>query len=1133
MLLRHNFNQQLMKEIIFVLTLLIISVNISSQDNVVHGNRNIQNYDNKNYNTPEEQTWAITQDLRGIMYFGNNAGVLEFDGNTWKLIEVSNKSTVRSLAVDKSKGTIYVGAVGDFGFLKADRNGSLKYSSLIEKVDENYRDFEDVWQIYVLEQQVILRTSKYLFLLKNDEIKTITTSSKFHRGFVVNNQFYIREVDVGLHLLTKDGLKLVTNSEIFSKVRIYTMLPFNDGKILIGSDSKGIFIYSPNSNSKNKFVKHPKFGKVSDFLVNNQLYCGVKYNNRFVFGTFQGGVIVVNQNGDIVDKINKQSGLQDPTVLSLFVDDKKNIWAGLNNGISYIIYNSPFTIYTEQNGLIGTVLSAKQIDSVLYIGTSRGLFREVQENKFKLIENTKGYCWSISKKNGKFLLGHYNGFYEFDDGGIKNIVINTPNVWKFEKIKNENYMLASTRNGLQLAEFNGNTWKFRHQIQNFDGKARYMQISSDSILWVSRRDKGVYKLKVNKKLDSIVQKDFYNSSHGLPADNNNFIFKITNNKAEIVFGTEKGIYEYDEPVNKFYPSKRFYHFSNNTGVFNLFEQDDNGNIYYQQGKEKGVLLFKKNSPYQLVKTPFLKFEALYIESISIIDSTRVLFCSTDGVILYNPQVKPNYDVSYSTRIRQVFANDSLVYGGSKNEMSPIELSYKYNNLQFAYAALFFEDENKTIYSTYLEGYSNKWSSWSNRNIIDYTNLPEGGYVFKVKAKNIYGKESEIDEFKFVILTPWYRTYLAYLGYFVVAILSIYALIRLNSRRLVKEKKKLEEIVISRTSEIIQQKEEIQTQAEKLITINENLLELNEFKQGLTSMIVHDLKNPLNLIINTPESIDYEKQNSIMRQSGKQMLNMVLNILDVDKFEDVKMVLDLEEKQFVLIANYAIKQIQFLSEQKNISIKNQIDQNLVTKVEEQIAERILVNLLTNAIKYTPLNGSITLSSRPKSETFVQIEVTDTGEGIPKEKLHLVFQKFGQIVAKKSGGVRSTGLGLTFCKLAVEAHGGEIGVISEIGKGTTFWFTLQLSQKKHVTLKSVEKEEEIEQEIIIFTEAERNILEPIINRLNEFSVYETGDIEEIVAELKYNKEENIQKWLEQLNDSLVYLNQSKYQELLKIT
>jgi len=239
--------------------------------------------------------------------------------------------------------------------------------------------------------------------------------------------------------------------------------------------------------------------------------------------------------------------------------------------------------------------------------------------------------------------------------------------------------------------------------------------------------------------------------------------------------------------------------------------------------------------------------------------------------------------------------------------------------------------------------------------------------------------------------------------------------------------------------------------QKIQQQNNQLVELDKFKESMTGMIVHDLKNPLNAIMGLSSM---ESENDIMlmiNAAGYQMLNLVMNILDVQKFEDTSMKLSLQNENLNDLVNNAMKQVSLLVKQKNILLTNELENNYVVSADGELIVRVIVNLLTNAIKFTPNSGKIAIgneendSSQNTNEQFLTICVKDTGQGIPQDKLHLVFEKFGQVVAKKSGGVRSTGLGLTFCKLSVEAHGGKIWVESEVNVGTTFKFTLPLVER----------------------------------------------------------------------------------------
>jgi len=251
----------------------------------------------------------------------------------------------------------------------------------------------------------------------------------------------------------------------------------------------------------------------------------------------------------------------------------------------------------------------------------------------------------------------------------------------------------------------------------------------------------------------------------------------------------------------------------------------------------------------------------------------------------------------------------------------------------------------------------------------------------------------------------------------------------------KEKiRKSNSLLKERNQEIQNQNEEITVQAEELTETYIKLKELDEFKQGLTNMIVHDLKNPLNIILNLSEG-------QLVKEAGNKMLNMITNILDVSKFEEAKMIVKHDIFELNKAIDLSIKKTDFVADVSGIKIINETNNQINVKADYDLVERIFINLLTNAIKFSPKNGNVYISTIDEvNNRFVKVFVKDSGSGIPEEFIDQIFEKFTQVIAIHSESMRSTGLGLTFCKLVVEAHGGKIGVESDEEKGSTFWFTL---------------------------------------------------------------------------------------------
>ena len=231
-----------------------------------------------------------------------------------------------------------------------------------------------------------------------------------------------------------------------------------------------------------------------------------------------------------------------------------------------------------------------------------------------------------------------------------------------------------------------------------------------------------------------------------------------------------------------------------------------------------------------------------------------------------------------------------------------------------------------------------------------------------------------------------------------------------------------------------------------------LQELEKVRDDLTHMIVHDLRTPLTSVISGMQTLDVAgdlngMQHEIMEISlrgGETLLGMINDLLDVEKMESGSMQLDLTVLDATDLINAAAGQVAALAERDNLALVRRIAVGVPAfRGDEDKLRRVLVNLLGNAIKFTPPDGTVTLEARRGEDgQSLEFSVSDTGEGVPPEAFGRIFEKFGQVESRKAGRVMSTGLGLTFCKLAVEAHGGHIAVESTPGQGSTFTFTIPL-------------------------------------------------------------------------------------------
>lgn len=350
-------------------------------------------------------------------------------------------------------------------------------------------------------------------------------------------------------------------------------------------------------------------------------------------------------------------------------------------------------------------------------------------------------------------------------------------------------------------------------------------------------------------------------------------------------------------------------------------------------------------------------------------------------------------------------------------------------------------------------------------------------------------------------------------------------IRENEQIVQEQNILLEEQVTIRTAQL----QEINAE---LITTNDKLVEMDQYKESMTAMIVHDFKNSLNTVISFSESTPSQRRLKSIRHAGQFMLNLVLNMLDVQKFENTKVDLALANYPISKVIHEAIDQLNYLIEQKAIKLTINQNKEFYSRFDYDLVTRVFLNILSNAIKYVDNKGVIEITAEKKGD-FVHVSLKDNGAGIPDDKIHLVFDKFSQIKARKSESIRSTGIGLTFCKIVVEAHGGEIDVESQEGQGSNFYFTLPfIEHLEDSTNLSKDVSAQLKRDkSIVFSEKEKELLVPFLEKLQKWEIYDYSEIIAISKEIP-TEYANINTWKEQIMNALHSVNEDEYLKLINI-
>ncbi len=1115
-------SQALTRIVFFSLLIVFAASEVAAQQSYQYGLPYLQVYNPKDYDGLG-QNWDVLQGDDGLMYFANKTGILTYDGKYWNTTLLSNFNTVRSLAKDSS-GRIYVGGIGDLGYLETDSLGAHKFTSLIEQIPEDYRNSNpDFYRTHVTDEGAFFMTPYFVIKYYEGEIEVITSDAErgnFNRGYMVNNQVYYLLPVSGLYTYEGGTFKLLKGGEKAAMPSSTTsgLIPWGNDQLLLIEYTGDALIFGNEGAVK---AKGPVFDNLKKllrgvFVMDIEPIPGFGY----AMNSANDGLIITDEEFNVIHHLRKSDGLSDNAIRKGFVDNSGNYWAATNKGLTYLMLNTPFTKADEKTGIDAGLLSAILKNDTLFVGTTWGV-KYSEGNAFKQIEFTQSETWDLDIIDGELYASIGNGLVKVSmDRQNARLISAEP--WGLAPLNTRpgKYILHGFNNHLFLLGLKNGQLLPEAQIGGYWGNVPVLAEDNTGYIWMGDGIDTLRRVKLNAALDSIVEMRTFGPENGLPRMDANQVVVFPEAKNGILFVGADHYFEYHAEKDTF---MLFEPFKDIVGgdKYRILEQTPNGNVYTVTGGHK-VRYTKNNDGYSLDTTSFAKIDDFQTQKIYPLPDNTVLFVGPEGLIQYHPDCVSQEIKPFNTVISQVKSGDQVLFGGVTFSEAFLDnssgLDYKDNSLSFGFSALSFEESEKNLFRYQLEGYEENWSDWATDTYKEYTNLPEGRYTFKVRSKNIYGQEGEAAQFEFRIYAPWYRSTLAFGGYGLLITMAIWIIVRAYTHRLLKEKERLERIVEERTQEIIMQKDEIAIQAEELKANNQKLIELGQFKEDMTSMIAHDLKNPLSVIIRSGEKK--------VANLAKRMLNLVLNMLDVQKFEEANVQLSLVQGSFNEVVNQALEDVQDGIDEKNLDFKLIAYEELKTEMDAGLMERVVINFLTNAIKYSPANSKVTAEILVNNEGQLYFSVEDQGPGIPQDKQQVIFDRFVQLADKESSGSRSTGLGLTFCQLAIRAHKGQVGVISEPGKGAKFWFTLP-----KVNAQLLNDEPTVNREEQELSSSERELIQGLIPKLLKLKVYQSTEIEDMLSTLNAKQGSALSKLIDRIINAAFNGDEAAYKSIIK--
>jgi signal transduction histidine kinase/ligand-binding sensor domain-containing protein len=1028
----------------------------------------VRNYPAREYNAGS-QNWCVLQSPEGLIYAGNGSGVLEYDGVDWRLIPVSNRSVVRSMALDPLTGTIYVGAQGEFGYLASDRSGRTVYTSLLDCVDVAERTFVNVWRTWTTRSGIYFQANTHIFRWSEGRITAIKPRTSFHFSFQVDDRLFVLQRDVGLQEIIGDGLRLCPGTELLSSRPVYAMMRYDAARIMIATRS-GLFLW--NGSGLQPFAPD-----LTSRLERLRLYNGLRLpDSTFALATLEGGVLVISRSGKVQRIFDETAGLQNHSVKAMYVDRQNGLWLALERGLARIEYASPLSRFNASLNFRSQVETVHRYRGSLYVGNKEGLFTlgpRRADGSAPLLIPVPGVEWEVWSflpfRNGLLVATYGSGTLWFE-GGRRTRVGPFNGASLARSHRDSNRVFVGLFDGLAAIYYKNGRWMDEGRIEGVHDDIRTMAEDEDGALWLGQITRGCTRIawgREGKKV-SITR---YDTAHGLPDEGIN-VYGLFDH---VYFGTDRGqMFRFVKETGRFVPDTTV---AARLGVpgKRLIPRsvDDAGNVWSACLPEAGEDWYPAVSTRQedgsFVFRPLMQGRitcqatgALYRDEDRI-----VWFQSGEELIRFDLNLEPPVYDGCKVLVRHVrTSDDSLIYaGGTAGEFPEPVLSYDLNSFRIEFAALSYDDERGNRYRFRLEGFDERWSGWTAEPHKEYTNLSEGRYRFMVVARNVYGQESPPAVFSFTLLPPWYRTWWAYGIYVMLAAAAAYGGIQWRLRLLTKRTEDLERSVDARTRELESANREIEAQRDYLQKVNRQLAStVKELKETQTQLVqsekmgalgqmvaglAHEINNPLTFVIGNLYYVRDHLGDSAAPEHEELKDAILASLTGATRIKSIVeslgtfVNLNQPSLQPMLIhRNLDLVVDLFIQREPGIRVVRQYDRTLDQRpILANPGELNLCfhNILTNAVQairdaeqrgtLTPQAGRVTLTTSAEPGGL-RVRISDNGIGMNAAVREKIFEPFFTTRPVGSG----KGLGLYETYAVITRHKGSIEVHSEPGKGT---------------------------------------------------------------------------------------------------
>ncbi|PCK07341.1 MAG: hypothetical protein COA42_14775 [Alteromonadaceae bacterium] len=841
---------------------------------------------------------------------------------------------------------------------------------------------------------------------------------------------------------------------------IWDMIEDDEGKLWIATDGGGFSIFDTKSERFQRYSGKSSEG--SDTPINKARFVYIDNNENLWLGLFPAGVSLMDRYASAFQNYRHRNGdastLSDSAILALTEDEKGNYWIGTEKGLNYLDHQSTQITRYPSKPSEPSLLGSAPITSLLldkhndlWVGTwYAGLYRldhnsgEFQHYTSKpedpnslsntaiwgLYEDRAGSIW-VGTDDG---VNHYqrdsDQFIRYQNTPEQPTRVLADTVYTFYEDKFNNFWVGG-RFGLALmdrehgnfyhASFGheaeatirtGWVWaiigeeEYKHPNQNHDEHSAH--------LWLATQGNGAIHASYDPDAPTQMTFKVYQKKHGLADNTVTGIIQAAD--GDIWFATGNGLSRFDEQHNHFETIDKRQGIAGNLHNRPAYLLSSRGELLF--GSTQGLTVFNPEARMNNQQAPPI-----------VLTDFQVFYKSAN--ILSNGHIEASDINTGALETNSDAPSQAPPTTLSITKATDIYLSYRHSVFSLTYAAINFQMTQQNQYAHTLEGFDNAWHHVGSRRTATYTNLDPGDYIFHVKAANNQGVWNDKGaSLRIHILPPWWQTIWAY---------ALYSLIFAGILAL---------IFYTRWHKKIVENERL---------VNKKLRDLDKLKDQFLASTSHELRTPLNGIIGLSESLilgaageipeGAQESLKLIVSSGRRLGSLINDILDFSRLRQHNITLHTQSVNLGAIVNLVLTLSKPLAINKPLTLTNNIPDGFSRVIaDEDRLQQILYNLIGNAIKFTPA-GKVIISATTEDKV-VWVSIQDTGIGIAEHKRQSVFEAFEQVNGADARDHGGTGLGLAVTRQLVELHQGKLELVSEPGMGSTFRFSLTLSDTDQI-------------------------------------------------------------------------------------